>query len=241
MARSNEEVKTSKAGLIAHIIGALAFLAVGICFFVIDASIIAKVVYSYSVLAIGILFIVFGAYYMIKYFFNHEYTKVSNYGFTMGVILVIIGAIFIFKATLIATFIDALVCIVGAIFGAVMFQQSFALFHMQRGSWFINLLFGVATVAASIYMLLNPFKFFEGDMIPTVYLIAVGGVSLFALILMAVGLRDHKKDSNRVYNRNTDDSAVAVDESIFEEEPVFDIPEETVEAPEAGSDALFEE
>ncbi len=243
MAHSKEEIKESKAGLAAHILGSIAFLAVGICLYFVDASLISTIVYSFSVLGIGILFIAFGAYYMIKYFFNHEFTRISNYGFTMGVILVIIGAVFIFQANYIATFIDALVCLIGVVFGAVMLQQSFALFHMQRGTWAINLIFGVATVAASIYLLLNPVQFFTGAMIPMVYLIAVGALSLVSLLLMVIGIKDHKKDANRNYNRNMEESPLSkkADESIFEDEPVVEFKEDSKPELEPGSDALFEE
>ena len=79
MARNQEEIKDSKAGLVANILGALAFLTLGICMFVLNTDIIARLVYSFSVLVFGILFICFGTYYMIKYFFNHEYIKISNY------------------------------------------------------------------------------------------------------------------------------------------------------------------
>lgn len=245
MTRKSEEIKNSKAGIVAHIIGSIAYIAVGICLLTLDVNMISKLAYSCSVLAGGILFICFGAYYMLKYFFNHEYTKVSNYGFTMGVILVIIGSAFIFKANYISSFIDILVCIIGGLFGAIMLQQTFALFHMQQGTWIITLLFGAATIAASAYLLLNNAKFFNGVFINTVYLIAVGGVSLFSLLIMAIGLSDHKKDKTPKVKKN--DKATAntdtLDDSIFEDEPVveyIDIPEDDIE-PQAGSDALFEE
>jgi len=244
MAHNQEEVKNSKAGLAAHIIGAIAFLAVGICLLVLDATIIAKAVYSFSVLCIGILFICFGAYYMIKYFFNQEYKKVSNYGFTMGVILIIIGAIVIFKADSIASFIDGLVCIIGVIFGAIMLQQSFALFHMERGSWFISLILGLATIGCSIYFLLDNAKFFTGIFVNTIYMIVVGTLSLFSLLLMVIGLRDHKRDSDRIYKRNIDEGPYGkkVDESIFEDEPIVEFSEEKPnDEPQEGSDVLFDE
>ena len=104
---------------------------------------------------------------------------------------------------------------------------------------------GAATVAGSIYLLLNSYKIFDGFIYTSVYLILVGAFSLFSLLLMAIGLKDHKKDSDRLYNRNMEESPLSgkkkVDESIFEEEPVVEIFEEKVEEPEAGSDALFEE
>ena len=220
MAKNLEEIKDSKVALVAHIVASLIYLALGICLLVLDAGVISTMVYSFSVLAVGILFICFGAWYMIKYFFNHEFIKISNYGFTMGVILVIIGAIFIFQANYISAFIDALVCLIGVVLGAVMLQQSFALFHIQRGTWFLSLIFGVAAIAASIYFILVPQKFFERNVITCSYLIAVGALSLFSLLLMAIGLHDHKRDSNRDYTRNIEDSPVssAVDDSIFEEE-----------------------
>ena len=61
---------------------------------------------------------------------------------------------------------------------------------------------------------------------------------------MAIGLRDHKKDSTRNINRNMEESPLSKtkqEESIFEEEPVVEIKEESKSEPEAGSDALFEE
>ena len=241
MAKNSEEIKDSKVALVAHIVASIIYLALGICLFVVDAGIISTMVYSFSVLAVGILFIVFGAWYMIKYFFNHEYTRISNYGFTMGVILVIIGAIFIFQANYISAFIDALVCLIGIILGAVMLQQSFALFHIQRGTWFLCLIFGLATVGLSIYFLIAPQKFFERNVITCSYLIAIGALSLFSLLLMAIGLHDHKKDSNRNYTRNIEDapgSKSSLDDSIFEEEPqdyFDDIYADT------NSDSLFEE
>ena len=95
MTHYQEEIKESKAGLVANIIGAIAFLASGICLLVLNADFIARLVYSFLVLGFGILFICFGTYYMIKYFFNHEFARITSYSFTMGVIFVIIGAVFI--------------------------------------------------------------------------------------------------------------------------------------------------
>lgn len=245
MAHTQEEIKDSKAGLIANIIGAIAYLAVGICLLTLNVEIISKVVYSFSILGFGILFVCFGMYYMIKYFFNHEFTRITSYGFTMGVILVVIGAVFVVNANVVSTFIDALVCLIGVVFGAIMLQQSFALFHIQRGSWFLSLILGAATIAASIYILLTPIKIFDGNVYASTYLIVVGACSLFSLLLMVIGLKDHKKDSNRNFNRNMEDSPISgkskVDESIFEEEPVVEVTQETKLQPEAGSDALFEE
>lgn len=245
MALNKEEIKESKAGLAANIIGAIAFLALGICLITLDAGFIARIIYSFSILGLGILFICFGMYYMIKYFFNHEYVRITSYGFTMGVILVIIGAVFIINADVVSSFIDALICLMGVVFGAVMLQQSFALFHIQRGSWFISLILGFATIAASIYILLTPLKIFNGELLPSVYLIVVGGFSLFSLLLMVIGLNDYKKDSDRIFKRNMEESPLGskqkVDESIFEDEPVFNDVEEKVTEPKEGSDDLFEE
>lgn len=219
MARNIEEIKDSKVALVAHIVASLVYLALGICLLVLDANVISQIAYSFSVLAVGILFICFGAWYMIKYFFNHEYIKISNYGFTMGVILVIIGAISIFQANYISAFIDALVCLIGVVLGAVMLQQSFALFHIQRGAWFLSLFFGIVSIAASIYFLLVPQKFFERNVITCSYLIAIGALSLLSLLLMAIGLHDHKKDSNRNYTRILEDApGSSLDDSIFEED-----------------------
>ena len=62
---------------------------------------------------------------------------------------------------------------------------------------------------------------------------------------MVIGLKDHKKDSDRIFKRNMEESPLGskqkVDESIFEDEPVFNDVEEKVTEPKEGSDDLFEE
>ncbi len=239
---NNEEIKDSKVALVAHIIASLAYLAVGICLLTLDTKLISTVVYSFSVLGVGILFIVFGAWYMIKYFFNHEYIKISHYGFTMGVILVIIGSVFIFKANTISSYIDVLVCLIGIVLGAVMLQQSFALFHIQRGSWFFSLIFGLVAIGFSIFFIITPLKFFQGNLYGCIYLIAIGALSLFSLILMAIGIKDHKNDAERIYNRNLEDAPTtaktASDDSIFEDEPEASFGNDSSSV---GSDSLFED
>ena len=62
-----EETKPSKGGVVANILAALAFLALGICLYVLNAELISKYVFSYVSIAVGALFIVFGLYNMIKY------------------------------------------------------------------------------------------------------------------------------------------------------------------------------
>ena len=91
---------------------------------------------------------------------------------------------------------------------------------------------------------MNNTQFFTGILVSSVYLIAVGGISLFSLLLMAIGLKDHKKDATRNINRNIEESPLSKakqEESIFEDEPVVEVKEESKPEPEAGSDALFEE
>jgi len=76
-------------------------------------------------------------------------------------------------------------------------------------------------------------------------LIIVGGASLLSLLFMVIGLHTHKKDSKKNINRNFEEAPVTsiptVEESIFEDEPVFETPVvEKVEL-DAGSDDLFDE
>ncbi len=241
MTKNNEVIKESKVALVAHVVTSLGMLGIGICMFLLDASFISTLIYSSSVLVLGILFICFGAWYMIKYFFNLEYTKITNYGFTMGVILVIIGALFIFNADMVSSFIDMLVCLIGIVLGAVMLQQSFALFHIKKIIWTVCLVFGLATVGASVYTLMTPFKFFDGSTLSCVYLISVGALALLSLLLMVIGLGSHKKDANRDINRNNEDSPLgsqAGNESIFEEETTYF---DNTQYSTTNSDSLFEE
>lgn len=251
MAKTYEDnTKTSKAGLIAHILTSILFLGIGICLLVLSSytDLISEVVYSFSIVAIGILFICFGAFYMIKYFFNQEFRKISNYGFTMGVILVIIGSVFIFKSVDISTFIDSIICLIGVILGSVMLQNAFALFHIDRSSWFISLIFAIASIAFSIYLLVNRCQFFVGEILPSVFLICVGALSLISLLMMSLGLKDSKKIAQKLYERNLDEAPItakkSTDDSIFEDEPIVEKKEEKKDSVDVNSpkdDSVFDE
>lgn len=237
----NITVKDSKSALVAHILAAVIYVALGASLLVINPSTIYNLVYSFLVLACGILFIAFGAFYMIKYFFKQEFRRVANYGFTLGVIFIIIGSIFIFKSIQIASFINDIVCLGGLVFGAIMLQQAFALFHIQRSSWFISLIFGAATIGVSIYFLVNQLTFFDGNLMGAVYLCAVGAISLVSLLIMALGLRDHKKDSNRIFKRNMEEApSLKSEDSIFEEDSIEE-PQKNPAATETKDDNLFDE
>lgn len=241
-----EETKPSKGGIVANILAALAFLALGICLLVLNAQTISKYVFSYVAIAVGALFICFGLYNMIKYFFRQEFKSICNYGFTYGVVLAIIGSGFLFLSDVVAKAVNLEIIIAGVLLGTVMLQHSFALFYMRRALWFLSFIFGVAAVAASGYFfLIKPQDFFSGKLIPCLYLIIVGGASLLSLLFMVIGLHTHKKDSKKNINRNFEEAPVTsiptVEESIFEDEPVFETPVvEKVEL-DAGSDDLFDE
>ncbi|WP_405376770.1 hypothetical protein [Pseudobutyrivibrio sp.] len=236
-----EETKPAKGGVIANIFAALAFLALGICLLVLNADSVSDMIYSFASIAVGACFICFGAYYMIKYFFKQEYKSICNYGFTMGVILAIIGSGFLFLSNVVVVFLDFIIIFAGALLGTIMLQQSFALFYMRKATWFLSFLFGACSIAASIYFgFFEKIVFFSGNLIPCLYFIIIGGLSLLSMLLMVIGIHGHKKEANVKPVKHTEEVS-APEDSIFEDEPSFETPVvEKVEL-EPGSDDLFDE
>lgn len=256
MAKTNEAVvKDSKVGITAHIITALLFLAMGIALLVTNAAFIYNLVYTCLVAAAGILLIIFGAFFMIKYFFSQEFKRVTNYSFTQGVILIIIGALIIFKADSLSNFIDAIVCLAGAVLGAVMLQQSFALFHLKRKTWILILIFGLAAIASSLFFFVNGMQLFTGNVLAAIYLTVLGALSLLSLILMAIGLLTGKKQEKKnTANNVAEGQKTESEDSFFEDDTktVVDGVEYTSYQPEntssdsstetkSDTDALFED
>ncbi|MBQ7469465.1 MAG: DUF308 domain-containing protein [Pseudobutyrivibrio sp.] len=236
-----EETKPGKGGVIANILAALAFLALGICLLVFNAESVKDLIYSFASIAVGACFIIFGAYYMIKYFFKQEYKSICNYGFTMGVILAIIGSGFLFMSNVVVVVLNFIVIFAGALLGTIMLQQSFALFYMRKATWILSFLFGVCAVAASIYFgFFEKEEFFSGQLVPCLYFIVIGGLSLLSMLLMGIGIHSHKKTGGAKSAKEVDEVS-APEESIFEDEPSFETPVvEKVEL-EPGSEDLFDE
>lgn len=144
----------------------------------------------------GIL-MAFGIVLIVQYFLTEAYKDLQRYGFSIGAILVIAGAIGLVRAKDMAVFflfaLGALM-LVAAIFKL---QNALDLKALSDKSWGFWLIVAFAFAVCAIIILMNPFQTTEQQQKFTQYAIFVDGiVGLVGTIYLFFRLRSVKKHEN---------------------------------------------
>ena len=142
-----------------------------------------------------------------RYFLHKEFQRTTNYGFSVGTLVVILGAIDLIRAQDIADSIPNYLGILVLIEGVVMLQNTVQLKNLHGDLWIVSLIFSLLSVAGSVVILLD-----IGNMITryeTAFygiLILVGAFALLSLCFVGVRTKHYYKESKRELERNIEES-----------------------------------
>ena len=237
-------------GMMGVVMISVLFLVVGGIMIFFPGISIANFVY-----VIGGFFLVGGAWEIARYFIREEYRNLANFDFSIGVLALIAGVIFVLRAEQISSFMYALLGAMVLILGVTLLQHTFALHALKSIGWIITLLFSVALILFSLAMLLDFNGLFSVGNLTYYLLIASGILGLGSLLCVGLRIRHYENELMVQKKRDLDDdffhmrdadSAPAI-EAKTEEEPAIDMePEQKgIEAkadPEEDSeDEMFED
>ena len=175
----------------------------------------------------GAAFLVSGLYLVLKYFIKQEYRRVSNYDFSFGVMLMILGIVALVRAEGIAELISVCAGLLMLVNAVIFLQYTVQLKILKAEVWWIiTLVVTVLITLASLETLIGFFKLFEKN--PGAFyilLIVVGAIGLLWIVVVALGARKFLKNENRMMKRSleedmTDPKDMPVDRPV--EEEVYD-------------------
>ena len=112
-------------------------------------------VFEYNAIAIGAILIIFGVILMTKFFMNEEYKNPTNYGFSLGVMLLLIGGFVILNTKAIVRYTPAYVGIIILVLGIVVLQHAFAMKFMESKSFASSLIFSILIIISAVLILLD--------------------------------------------------------------------------------------
>jgi len=133
-----------------------------------------------------------GVYAIVRYFLTNGFADELNYGFSVGVFLVVLGILGFIKTPEIVAFFPVALSILALVYGVMVLQDALDLKRMNSSLWYGSLGGAVAIHMVAIVVLIYPFS---KDLRATVsYAMILGtGVILFASkILRRIG---QKKDN----------------------------------------------
>lgn len=201
MGLTKEEVP-NVAGNIAIVFTSLLLIALGTIMLMFQQ---VKVVYfCYGA---GGCLLVWGIWLISRYFLRKEFQKTTNYGFSVGTLVVILGAVDLMRAEDVAQSLSIYLGIVVLIEGVVMLQNTIQLKNLKGSYWGVSLVFSLLSESAAVVILLD-----IGHIISRHYVvlyviqILVGIFSLLSLCFVAIRTKRFYEEYCRGVERNLEES-----------------------------------
>lgn len=155
----------------------------------------------------GACLLIWGIWMISRYFLHKEFRHTTNYGFSVGTLVVILGAIDLIRAQEVAASIPNYLGILVLIEGVVMLQNTVQLKNLKGHLWAVSLVFSILSVAFSIVILLNAFDFLNDyEDLFYLLLIVVGMFALLSLCFVGIRTNRYHKEEEREYSRQMQDS-----------------------------------
>lgn len=146
----------------------------------------------------GVLLLICGIVLIVKYFMSKSYQDITKYGFSAGVLSVIAGVCMLVRAKEISAYFSLFLGICILLTSIIKLQNAVDLKGMEQKSWLVFLLIAIAFLAASVYIVLDPFgkNISETEYIYYI-LIADGAVNIVGTCYLAMTIRKIHKQSVR--------------------------------------------
>lgn len=101
--------------------------------------------------------VVGGIYSIVQYFMSNAFREASDYGFSVGVFLCVIGIAGFIKSEEIVAFFPVAVSLVALLFGVILLQDALDLKRLESKLWIPVLVFAAAVILTCMLVLVNPF------------------------------------------------------------------------------------
>lgn len=183
---------TKKSGIFGTtevIIASCISIILGVALLFVPQIQIITICYSIStvMVAAGIIFIV-------KYFLAEGYLNMNEYGFSIGVLMVVLGMCALVREEQVAAFF--ILCIGGFVLisGIIKLQYSMALKIVEDKLWIVLLFVSFIIMGLAIAIILNPFSSKDTLQTFTYYILIIDGIlSIVCNIYLFWSLKNHGK------------------------------------------------
>lgn len=227
MKRKNEtyipEEAPNVVGNIAIVFTSLLLIALGLVMLCTQA--VQLIFFCYGA---GACLLIWGIWMISRYFLRHEFQETTNYGFSIGTLVVILGAIDLIRAKEIADSLPNYLGIIVLVEGVVMLQHTVQLKNLRGKFWSLSLLFSLFSVMASVVILLDIGHIISKHRnVLYILLIVVGVFVLVSLCFVGLRTRRYHKEVARETSRHMEEmeewyegtkETVVIEEKSREEE-----------------------
>ncbi len=157
--------------------------------------------------AAGAVFLIAGLFSIIKYLVKEEYRIASNYDFSLGVLLAILGIAAIVRADEMAAAIPVYAGLLVLVNAVIFLQYTVQLKIVKaEGWWFVTLIVTILLTLVSLESLLEVIKLFKKN--PGAFyivLMVVGAIGLLWILIVSLRTKKFLKNEFEMSQRNLEE------------------------------------
>ncbi len=188
MKKGKEKQNFNLSGVLAAVLLFLLLGIIGGCMLFVPEM---KLIYFCYV--VGGVFLAYGTLLFIRYFAKKEYELVSNYDFSAGLLIFILGMLTLIRAEEVSGIISVYLGIMVLVEGIILLQHTIQIKNMQ-GIWWVTLVLSTIMILFSFLVLLNIQDFmkdYSGFFFG--FLFVIGILGIISQILVAVRTVRYRK------------------------------------------------
>lgn len=154
---------------------------------------------AYIIYGVGIVLFAFGVIQIVLYFLNKNYEDIRKYGFSGGMLCLLVGIFILIKGDGISAFVPLFLGICILLMAIIKLQASVDLKIMKNGGWLPFLILAVAFLCIAVFIILDPLKRNSSDPEYIYYiLVADGAWNLFCTIYLVFAIKHFQKSGLNV-------------------------------------------
>lgn len=208
----------------------------------------------YIIYIAGAILVIYGIILIVKYFMTGSYRDIGKYGFSIGVLSILVGVCMFVRSDQISPYFSLFLGACILLTSVIKLQNAVDLKSIGNRAWFVFLIIAIVFLAASIAIVLDPMGKVSAHAEYIYYILtADGAVNIISTAFLAIAIRTSGKKASREPKKKqiskepeTDSGAVekAEKQKTKEEKPVRDEPKLDLDEPDlitADSDETVED
>lgn len=167
---------------------------------------IPKLQLQYICYGISIVLVILGIVFIVKYFLTESYKNLNQYGFSIGVFLVLIGICTLVKNEQMAKSFQTYIGVCILLTAIIKLQNAMDLKALKDRAWSVICIVSMVIMVCAIIIIINPFSDHSYEIALTYFSLLFDGIiSLFSYNYLAFRIkRNEKKQRMREAAKNQD-------------------------------------
>lgn len=160
--------------------------------------IIPELQMEYVCYGISIVLVILGIIFIVKYFLTESYKNLNQYGFSIGVFLVIIGICTLVRNEQMARSFQLYIGVCILLTAIIKLQNAMDLKALKDRAWSVICIVSVVIMACAIIIIINPFSDRNYEIALTYFSLLFDGViSLFSYNYLAFRIKQSEKKQRK--------------------------------------------